>query len=493
MKFCLENHEYKYALEQILLAMFPREKHQLGRANTEEDGCVSKLFEGKVYTTVVTRLRIDGKEYLGKARTRTPDKADKLERDRELQKIVKRSFYVAARPAVGGELPWGAMTGIRPSKIAAGFLDLGMTREETARQLQKEYYVSPKRAELCTETAMASVAARKSLNHNEISLYIGIPFCPTRCAYCSFVSQSVEKTVKLIEPFVEALLREIAVVGEEIKRIGWSPVSIYMGGGTPTTLSAEQLKRIFDELSKRFNLSAVREFTVEAGRPDTIDEEKLRVIKNGGATRISINPQTMQEHVLKAIGRKHTPDDVILAYELARKVDIGEINMDLIAGLPEDDVIGFSDTVDRIIQLAPENITVHTLSIKKGSNIDRGEYALPGGETVEKMLEFADKRLRSTGYTPYYLYRQKYMSGAFENIGWSLHGKEGLYNICMMEELQSIIAMGAGGVTKLVNPQTRRIERIFNVKYPYEYIDGIEKVLNNKRNLDKMEVFHGGY
>ncbi len=310
-----------------------------------------------------------------------------------------------------------------------------------------------------------------------------MPFCPTRCAYCSFVSQSVEKSMGLIEPFVSALEREIEAAAAAVGEAGLRPVSLYFGGGTPTTLSAAQLERVLSKLESCFELGALREFTVEAGRPDTITEEKLRVLRDHGVDRVSVNPQTMSDAVLDAIGRRHTAADVVSALETVRSVGGFAVNMDLIAGLPKDSYDGFADTLRRVLALAPENVTVHTLSLKRGSRITLEGAALPGAEEVGGMLALASRELRAAGWSPYYLYRQKFMSGGFENVGWSKEGFVNLYNICMMEELCSVVAMGGGGSTKLVRRDGGRNIRFIEPKYPQEYISGIDGVCAGKSRI----------
>ena len=351
------------------------------------------------------------------------------------------------------------------------------------RRFISEYDVSPERAELCRDTSLVTQQVRKSLGQKDVCLYVGIPFCPTRCSYCSFVSQSVEKSMKLIPPFLDALMREIDAAADAVNELGLSVISIYMGGGTPTTLSPGQLDRLCSRLSGRFDLSRLREYTVEAGRPDTITAEKLSVLKAHGVDRVSVNPQTMCDDVLEAIGRRHTAQDIFDALAKVRRVGGMAVNMDLIAGLPSDSVEGFAGTLDKVTALEPENITVHTLSLKKGSRITLEGSQLPTAAEVGRMLDIAGDKLRSAGYSPYYLYRQKFMSGGFENVGWAKEGCVNLYNVCIMEELCSIIALGGGGSTKLVNRDGGRSIRLFAPKYPAEYIAGIEKTCRDKQSI----------
>ncbi|MCL2820572.1 MAG: coproporphyrinogen dehydrogenase HemZ [Oscillospiraceae bacterium] len=370
--------------------------------------------------------------------------------------------------------PWGTLTGIRPSKVAEKLLISGESADSVLNILKQKYLVLPDRAGICLETAEAAVRLKKSLGPKDIALYVGIPFCPTRCAYCSFVSNSVERSFSLIKPFTETLLREIDTMSKLVLELGLRIVCVYIGGGTPTSLDDATLEAVMAALEKSFDLSSLLEYTVEAGRPDTITADKLETIISHGADRICINPQSMSEDVLSAIGRKHSTKDVYDAVKLIRKSKAA-LNMDLIAGLPSDTVDGFSKSLDSILELMPENVTVHTLSLKKGSRIMLENTSVPDGAEVGEMLGYSLKRLRESMYNPYYIYRQKYISGGYENTGWSLPGHEGIYNKCMMDELCTVLALGGGGVTKLVTSDGR-IERIFNAKYPREYIDMTEKM-----------------
>ena len=310
---------------------------------------------------------------------------------------------------------------------------------------------------------------------------IGIPFCPTRCTYCSFVSADVGRALQLVEPYVDALLEEVAEGGRVLRELGLSVRSFYMGGGTPTTLSADQLDRLLSQCEASLPLENCTEYTVEAGRPDTITREKLEVLARHRTGRISINPQTLEDHVLEAIGRRHTSQSIREAYELARAVGFDCINMDLIAGLPQDSAEGFWRSLEGVLAMEPENVTVHTLARKKGSSLMEGGGPLPSGADTLSMLDFSQKMLITRGYTPYYLYRQKYMSGSLENVGWSKPGQESLYNIVMMEELHTVVSLGAGGVTKLIRDGT--ILRLANPKFPHDYLSGRDRVLAQKGEI----------
>lgn len=489
MKLQLIGHTYQYAAEQIMMVLFPGEKPEYGPWTGEEDNCAAvRLTFGGQYATAVTHLRRDGKQTRGVSRVKLARlEEDAFARDRMCQRIVKLSFYKAAVALTGAKPPWGALTGIRPARLVTQMLDAGQTERQALRTMEQEFFVAPERAALCLDTARASRAASAALAPEDISLYVGIPFCPTRCAYCSFVSASVEKTFSMMDPYLDALAREIALMGASVKRLGLRIKSVYLGGGTPTTLSAAQLARLLGTLERHFDLSHLAEYTVEAGRPDTVTAEKLAVLRDHGVSRISINPQTMENHVLRAIGRRHSEADVYAAMELAKASGIPHINMDLIAGLPEDNAAGFRRTLDKCLALGPDNLTVHTLALKKGSRILLDGLTIPPAEEVAAMLDYAAAQLRSAHYAPYYLYRQKYMSGSFENVGWSLPGAEGLYNIYIMEELHTILSLGAGGSTKMVDPRIGRIERYYNCKFAKEYIEKKEKIEADRARFEAFE------
>lgn len=479
MKLVLIGHDYKYAAEQILLMMFPQERPEYDTPQPGELYAQLTISIGEKHATASTKLFQSGKTFYGTSRISCEKLTDKLETDRLLQKILKLSFFKAASQATGKKPVWGALTGIRPAKLVTNMLSRGYTENRAKNTLIREYFVSPERAELCVDASRASREVKSNLSAKDIALYIGIPFCPTRCAYCSFVSQSTEKSIKLIDPFLEVLSKEIDAAAKVVRDAGLIIRSVYLGGGTPTTLSSEQLDLLLNRIENSFDLSHVVEYSVEAGRPDTITREKLEVMHRHSVSRISVNPQTMSDNILQAIGRRHTAQDIREAVVLAQSIGFKVLNMDLIAGLPTDTAEGFYRTLDEVLDIAPENITVHTLSLKKGSRITLEGTDIPDGNTVGKMLDYASQRLRSSGYVPYYMYRQKFMSGGFENIGWCRPGYESFYNICIMEELCSILALGGGAVTKLVAP-SGRIERKFNAKYPLEYIENIAKAIEGK-------------
>ena len=449
------------------------------------------LSRGETWATATAALIWGGKEYRAARRCRVSELTDQLSADRALQRILKLAFYDAGTAALGKEPPWGALTGVRPVKIPAKAMLAGATPAQAEKVLRDTYRVSPGRRKLAMDCAQASLAAQRSLGEHEVSLYVGIPFCPTRCAYCSFVSADVGRALKLIDPFLDCLSREIKATGEMLAGAGLKVRTVYFGGGTPTTLSAPQLDRLMGEIADSIDLSCCTEYTVEAGRPDTITREKLEVLFRRGCGRVSVNPQTMQDHVLTAMGRAHRAEDIRRAYAMARDSGIPCVNMDLIAGLPADSVDGFRSSLDQVLAMAPENITVHTLAMKKGSRLMEEGSGVPADEEVAAMLEYAWSALRTAGQIPYYLYRQKYMSGSFENVGWCLPGTESLYNICMMEELHTIVSLGGGGVTKLVDRHTGYIQRVANAKYPQEYIQKIDAICADKARVAEFCRQHG--
>ena len=486
MKLYLSGHNYQYALEQSLLSLFPDQRPVYADTppDPEEAAAWSTLTVTDSLATAHAKIQLGGRT--GSARFSCPaaDLTGGLVTDRLLQRILKQSFYQAALPLRDGPPPpWGGLTGIRPAKLASRALESGMSEAETHTLFRETYFVSESRTRLALDAARAGLAAKASLNPDEISLYIGIPFCPTRCAYCSFVSADVQKALKLVEPYLEGLCREITSAAPLLREAGLSLRTIYIGGGTPTTLSAGQLDRLLTQVEKSFDLSRLTEYTVEAGRPDTITAEKLAVLAAHNVDRVSVNPQSMEDHVLAAMGRDHRAEDIVTAYDIVRASGVPMVNMYLIAGLPRDTVDGFRYTLDRVLEMAPENITVHTLALKKGSRLMLERQGLPSGEDTAAMLDYAWDRLRGAGYLPYYLYRQKYMSGALENIGWCKPGCEGLYNICIMEELHTILALGGGGSTKLTDPGTGKIVRITNPKYPHVYLERLDQVCANKAQL----------
>ncbi len=471
MKLTLSGHDDRYAVEQLLLSLFPE--------NTPLEA-VSSLRRGKFWITVRASITLEGKTAQAVRRLKSAEETVRLRR-----RALQQSVYLAAVQLLPVTPPWGALAGVRPTKITTKHLLEGGTPRSAEALLRDVYFVTPERRALAVTCSESTVKAVNLLEKRDISVYVGIPFCPTRCTYCSFVSRTVGRKTELLEPYLEALLKEIEVTGALLEKSGRRVRTIYIGGGTPSTLSAPQLGRLMDAIGNAFDLSACLEYTLEGGRPDTLDLEKLRVIHNHGANRMSINPQTMEDHVLRACGRPHRGEDVVRAFHQAQEALFRAINMDLIAGLPEDDYAGFCRSLDAVAALNPSNITVHTLALKKGADLFEHRDCLPSAQEVTRMVDYAGRTLSALGYKPYYLYRQKYMSGSFENVGWSREGMDCLYNIYMMEEIHTILSLGGGGMNK-VNLPDGTLRRFHNPKFPEQYMEQIDRVLEQKRELFEL-------
>ncbi len=478
-------HDCRHAVEQALLSWLPDREREWGDGLPENgDFLESALFPGEYPPRAAALLRLDGVTGRGEALLEGPWPETELLRRRAEQRLVKTALYRAMVSCTGKPLPWGALTGVRPAKLATRLLEQnGDDGAKAAAAMEELYGLSPERAELCAAAGQVSRRVSLDLEDRDAVLYLGIPFCPSRCAYCSFVSHSIEKSLGLVEPYVDALCRELAGTAALVREAGLRLRAFYMGGGTPTTLSPEQLDRVLGLLRESFDWSACGEWTVEAGRPDTLDREKLRVLERNGVDRISINPQTMEDKVLAAIGRRHSASEIESCFRMAREEFSGEINMDLIAGLPEDTESGFAGSLDRVLALEPENVTVHCLTRKRGADLNAREGKYPSGEEVSRMLDRARSVLTAAGYAPYYLYRQKFSAGGLENVGWARPGTECLYNVCMMEELCHVLSLGAGGVSKRYWRDTGAIRRAVNKKYPKEYMEDPEEAAARKRDL----------
>lgn len=376
-------------------------------------------------------------------------------------------------------LPWGILTGVRPVKYIRSIYE---TRDNAEEYLRNSLLVSDKKIRLANDVIRIQKPVLDSLDLRKISLYISIPFCPSRCSYCSFISASGEGALKLIDDYFGLLLKELDIYADIVKRFSLKVDTVYIGGGTPTTLSASQLDRLIDKLGE-FDIANIREFTAEAGRPDTITEDKLRTLKNGGVRRISINPQSMNDSVLEAVGRRHTVKDVCEAFDIARKVGFDCINSDIIAGLPAETEHSFEASLQQLCELSPENITVHTLSLKRSSALFR-QFGNNIGKGAKYMTDTAYDMLCEKGYFPYYLYRQKNIADNLENIGYCKDGCESIYNICIMEDVQTILAAGCGASTKLYDG--KNVSRVINYKYPYEYISRFALMNERKRDIENF-------
>lgn len=434
---------------------------------------------------VYTHIIFNGRSYF-------EDHSFGFDIDGSSEKLIKKifiasctkSFSHAAMKIRKINFSWGVMCGIRPAKNVRELLEEGFTKSETADIFRNVYEVSEEKTELAMRVAENEKKLLQNIGKNSVSLYIGIPFCPTRCVYCSFVSADMRVSGKYMDEFVEKLLLEIDKTAEIINRIGAYTETVYIGGGTPTTLSEEQFRMIFERLYSRMDMTGVKEITVEAGRPDTITKEKLGVLRDHGVNRISINPQTMNDETLVKIGRSHNTKMIYTAYDIARNTGFDVINMDLIAGLPDETPDMFNSSLDKVISLEPENITVHSLCLKRAARFKMTDNELAGSEYMNRMLSYTQKRMDEKGYEPYYMYRQKNSSGNLENVGYALPGTMNSYNVNIMEEKQTILALGGGGSTKLVSGS--RIERIFNFKDPIEYIRRFDEILKKKDKIPEI-------
>ena len=470
MILIIDSHPFRYEME-ALCRMF---LHGRELKITEEAEIPPK--EDYIYTAlegdeITVKAKIDGK-YAEAKRTAENDHA----RNMELAVFGVLTEILSIRPK------WGVLTGIRPVKLAMQLHDMGLSEEEIRKKLKEERLVSDEKLDLLLTTMEHELEIRASSRPNSVSLYISIPFCPSRCSYCTFTSHSVEKAAKLVPQYVELLCGELKDIAVLIDEIGLHLETVYMGGGTPTVLTAKQLDRVLSTVNESFDMTGVRELTVEAGRPDTITAEKLAVLKKNGVGRISINPQTMDDEVLAAIGRKHTAEDVKNAFALAKTFGFDSINMDLISGLPGDNMEKFRKTIAEVIAMNPDNITLHTLTVKHGANLAPMAQSVFAA-TADAMNEYAYGEFAKAGYFPYYLYRQKGTVDNLENVGFCKPGKEGIYNIFIMDETHTVLSAGAGGVTKLKAPYDKKIERIFNFKYPYEYIERFELMNERKEQV----------
>lgn len=399
----------------------------------------------------------------------------------EKNNALKGLIYHCLSDYTGKNLPWGGLTGIRPTKIPMTLMEQGMAEEEILKRMQETYLVSEEKGKLAIDIAKREREILTGISYRDgYSLYIGIPFCPTTCLYCSFTSYPISRWQGRVEAYLDALELEIDSVSEAYRNQKLN--SVYIGGGTPTTLEPKQLERLLRKVRNQFDFSHVREFTVEAGRADSITEEKLLVLKAYGVDRISINPQTMKEETLALIGRQHTVEQVKTAYGLARKLGFSNINMDLILGLPGETAADVTATMEEVKALQPDSITVHSLAVKRGSGLNQWieEHGMDSLRNTEETMEIARKGAEAMGMYPYYLYRQKNMTGNFENIGYATPGHYGIYNILMMEEVQTILALGAGTVSKRVYGDGR-IERCDNVKEVPLYIERIHEMIQRKK------------
>ncbi len=480
MKIYYINNDFDYELDKLTRMFFPNEKLEAVKTLEEtpvKPYIIVKLTDESSQKHIFTEISIG--EFTNRSeKTLSPNDDAELE-----AALLLYSSFIKLTSVTP---PWGVLTGVRPIKLFRKLIEEGGI-DYAADRFKNTFHVSDEKTALTIETERSETEILRLTTPKSFSLYIAVPFCPSRCSYCSFVSASTERTKHLIEPYTQLLCRELEKTAEIVSKLGLHLESVYMGGGTPTTLSADQMSRVLGTVRRLFDMSGCREFTVEAGRPDTITPEKLAAMKSAGVDRISINPQTLNDEILKRIGRRHTAADVFRSFEDARDCGFDHINADLIAGLPGESAESFMNTLDGITALSPESVTIHTLSMKRASDLTQSGKMIDRDEaqTACAMISYADKKLHECGYKPYYLYRQSRMVGNLENTGWSKPGKEGYYNVFIMDESQSIIACGAGAVTKITD-DCGRLERIFNYKYPYEYINSFEEVLKRKEGIEQL-------
>lgn len=473
MPVILIGNSFKYETESILKMFFPTEKFQFSDDVSNATG-ENFVIAGTETDRIYTDIRINGRTFHDEKNIPTDDV-------KFTEHELCRMIYHILRDVLGINPPWGLMTGIRPVKKVTELIAQGKGFPEIEKILTEKYEISPAKLRLAYDTAVNQLPIIEKINRKAVSLYISIPFCPSRCSYCSFVSHSIESAKKLIPDYVESLCRELVIISRIIKETDTQIDTVYFGGGTPTAIPAEDIRTVMECVRNNFDLDSIREYSFEAGRPDTITEEKLRIIKDYGANRISINPQTLNDDVLKVIGRRHSGAETLKAFELARKIGFYNINTDLIAGLPTESADSFRNTLDKIVDISPESITVHTLTLKRASSL------FPDGEEnitnpASEMVSYSIEKLMESGYYPYYMYRQKNTVDNLENVGYSKKGYESYYNIYIMDETQTIIGAGSGASTKLVYPDNR-ITRIHNYKFPYEYIGNFDQLMTKKKEI----------
>lgn len=462
------NHDYGYHTQKIATMFFPLEKLQ----TSGDDSVIitTKKDGNKLSANVVAYSR-----KIEKSKTI-------LDTDDERQKL-SILLYDTLSELMGFTLPWGILYGVRPARLMHATVE-SIGEEETRKKFLADN-VEPAKIQLALDVMHSENKIIALSKPESFSLYVSIPFCPSRCSYCSFVSHSIENAKDLIEPYVDLLCKELVETAKVSKELGLNLESVYFGGGTPTTLSAQQLDKILTVVEDNFDLTNILEYTVEAGRPDTVTEEKLKTLYSHNVSRISINPQTFNDSVLEHIGRKHTAQQTVDAFNLARKIGFDNINMDFIAGLNTDTPESFKNSIDIAVGLNPESITVHNLSLKSGAYLctESEFFDLSKRNGAKKMIDYSYDKLTKNGYLPYYMYRQSKSLGNLENVGYAKTGFECKYNVFMMDETHTVLAVGAGAVTKLVDPNTMHIERIYNYKYPYEYLNGFDEMLSRKQGI----------
>ncbi len=480
MIICNYGNKFNYELEKLTRLFMPFERIDVVNGDVEsEKKAITKTDFFDDYCLVFVCVAIGDKKA---EKSLTVCKCNDFDKTVELK--LAGCLYDCLAEIFDYKPCWGILTGIRPARLYLKKLnELGLPAANS--YFTDVLKVSPDKLSLLSDTAISEQRIIGLSKSNSFSLYISIPFCPTRCSYCSFVSHSIEKASDIIPEYIDSLFAEITATAKITSDLNLNLETVYIGGGTPTSLSAEQLEKLLTVIDNNFDMKNIREYTVEAGRPDTVTPSKLSVLKAHNVTRISINPQTLNDNVLNIIGRRHTADDFFNAFFMARKIGFENINTDIIAGLPGDDYHSFKETIDKIIKLSPEAVTVHSLSMKRSSKLTLNgfEPLIKEGETASKMVNYARELLSNHGILPYYMYRQSKTVGNLENVGYAKKDFEGLYNVYIMDETHSILACGASAVTKLKNQATGHIARIFNFKYPYEYINRFDEQLRRKQEI----------
>lgn len=473
------NHDFRYETENVIRIFFPLEKintiYTLPESDSDYIITERRITDGSVIMSC--KVNFAGRIYIEEKNASDDETYQEL--------VLAQMLYDMFSVVCDYKPSWGIVTGVRPAKLLRNLINAD-GEEKALEYFRNGLYVSDEKTQLSLSVAKAEERIIALSKPESYSLYVSIPFCPTRCSYCSFVSHSISQAKKLIPDYIRLLGQELKEISEIASALGLKLETVYFGGGTPTSLGENELKAVTDAVSKYFDISKVREYTIEAGRPDTLNEEKLKIMKNAGVSRISINPQTFNGDVLKVIGRNHTPEMIEKAFAMARDIGFDNINMDFIAGLPTDTYESFCMSIDKAIAMNPENITVHTLALKRAATIVTGGEQSSVVRCTDKMLNYSGGQLRNNGYFPYYMYRQSKSVGNNENVGWSRNDKECLYNIYMMEEVHTVLAAGGGAVTRLKNPFENRIERIFNFKYPYEYIDRFDEQSARKAKITEF-------
>ncbi|RKD28015.1 oxygen-independent coproporphyrinogen-3 oxidase [Caminicella sporogenes DSM 14501] len=487
----LKGHDYKYEIGELIKTFGILKINFISECenylNKTEDSLllINEVVESNDVFIIKTQIFKNNNLIDSNKREYKFKKEDKqIDRRKELKRNIKLSIYdVLSKIYSKSSTPWGILTGIRPTKIVHELLDKNVSLIEIKNILKQKYRLNDEKIKLITDVAICERKYVYPIREDLVSIYISIPFCPTRCIYCSFPSNPIDKNKNKVEEYLKSLFKEIKGTAKLLNDLGKKVESIYIGGGTPTTLSANQLSKLILNILENFDITELKEFTVEAGRPDTITREKLLTLKKNNIDRISINPQTMNDKTLKLIGRSHSTEDIKKAYTLAREIGFRTVNMDIIIGLPDEGLLELTNTLEHIQRMNPENLTVHTLAVKRSSRLRENieDYNLSREKLANYMLNLTRNYSGKMQMYPYYMYRQKYMLGNLENIGYCKNGHECIYNIQIMEEKQSIIALGAGGISKIVYPKENRLERVPNVKNLDEYINRVDEMIDRKK------------